>query len=74
MLTEYLDSGIATLSFEDVVKRWNSPEEVIKGEYTITGIWIEEEYINVSTMFGEKKTLIFNKETGLLKSYNIEYY
>lgn len=74
MLTGYLDSGIGTLTFEDVVKRWHSPDEVIEGKETITGIWIQEDYVTVRTMFGEKKTLIFDRETGLLKSYDIEYY
>ena len=83
MLTDYLDKGINKLAYEDVIKRWGSPGEVIDGEETITGIWIEEDYFNAHivphtfsapTVSGEKKTLIFDRETELLRSYNIEYY
>ncbi|MBE9503872.1 MAG: hypothetical protein IME96_06835 [Proteobacteria bacterium] len=82
MLTDYLDNGIGRITYEDVVKKWHSPDEVIDGEETITGIWIEEYFIDTRstysytapTVFGEKRTLIFDGETQLLKSYKIEYY
>ena len=83
-LTGYLDSSIGTRTFEDVVKRWHRPDEVIKGEGTLTGIWIREDYIDANivrrsfsaapSVFGEKKTLIFDQKSRLLKSYIIEYY
>ena len=74
MLTGYLDSSIGTRTFEEVVKRWHRPDEVIEGEDTLTGIWIREDYVTPSSVFGEKKTLIFDKKDRLLKSYVIEYY
>lgn len=82
-LTNYLDKGIGTLTYEDVVKKWRNADELIEGAETITGIWIREDFSHPGyvgppyqppTVYGEKKTLVFDKKTRLLKSYHVEYY
>ena len=74
MLTGYLDSSIGSRTYEDVVKKWHSPDGVIEGSDTVTGVWIREDYVGPDSVFGEKKTLIFDKKSRLLKSYVIDYY
>lgn len=82
MLTNYLDKGIGTLTYEDIVKRWNSADKLIEGKESFTAIWIREDYIDAHIMkhsfqapdvFIERKTLLFDRKTRLLKSYHVEY-
>jgi len=83
MLINYLDKGIGVYTYEDVVKRWHSADEMIEGKETFTGIWIREDEIypgyvgppyQTPSIYGEKKTLVFDKERRILKSYHVEYY
>ena len=83
MLTNYLDNGIGTFTYEDIEERWHSADELIEGEETFTGIWIREDYIDATivrrplsspNVFREKKTLVFDNKTRLLKSYKVEDY
>lgn len=83
MLTQYLDNGIGTLTYEDIVKRWRSADTVIEKEESFTATWIREDFTHPGyvgppyqppVVTGEKKTLIFDKKTRLLKSYHVEYY
>jgi len=83
MLTNYLDKGVGSLTYEDIVKRWHSADEIIEGEKTFTAIWIREDYIDATivkhsfsspNVFTEKKTLVFDSKTRLLLSYKVEDY
>jgi len=80
MLTDYLNNGIGALTYEDVVKKWRKPDKVTEEDSAIIAEWIREDYVDVGivrpafsspTVYGEKKTLWFDRETKILKDYKI---
>lgn len=84
-LVDYLDKGIGVTTYEQVVKRWGSPEKMTeKNDYFIAE-WVDEDYYLIETpgkkgafvaptLTGRKVTLKFDKATKLLRKYDIVYY
>ncbi len=83
MLTDFLEKGIDTLTYDEAVERWHEPEKITQGKETFTAVWVDEDYYLIDTpgsafraptLTGRLTILTFDNKTKKLEKYEIEYY
>lgn len=85
-LIKRLDDGVGAMTYAEAVKHWGSTPFVTEDETSLTAKWIENytnDFSEVETAEGpvpvppwrfvKEMTLTFDKSSGLLRNYKVEY-